>query len=107
MGANGVPDGAGDAIQYPSISIVKDFGGEQQENVFARGAGSSFTLAVTNTGNLILSCELIENTVDTRLHVTNVSGTKGASAANDVTAQMVAWLILNLSPADSVTITLN
>jgi len=75
--------------------------------VIARGAGSSFTLAVTNKGNLILSYELIENTVDTRLHVTTVSVTKGASAGTDVAAQMVAWLILTLSPVDSVTITLN
>ena len=89
MGANGVPDEAEDSIQDPSISIVKDFGGEQQENVIAREAGSSFTLVVTNTGNLTLSNELIENTVDTRLQVTTVSGTKGAGAGTDVAAQMV------------------
>ena len=78
MDENDVPGEAGDAIRGPSISIVKDFGAEQQENVITGRAGSSFTLVVTNTDHVTHIDELIENTVDACLRVTNVSGTKGA-----------------------------
>ena len=57
-------------VQDPSISIKKDFAGDEQETVTAGGDPSSFTLVVTNTGNVTLGV-LIEDDVDDRLTVSN------------------------------------
>ena len=93
-----------DVPQFPEISIVKTFA---DDSVIAGGAGSSFTLVVTNEGNVTLSDALIEDTVDSRLTVTGVSGTLGADADSDVNAQTVEWLISTLGVGQSATITVN
>ncbi|MDM9632409.1 DUF7507 domain-containing protein, partial [Robiginitalea aurantiaca] len=91
-----------DLPQNPLISIVKTFA---EDEVVAGGTGSSFTLVVTNDGNVTLSNALILDIVDDRLTVTNVSGTAGADADSDSDDQTVEWLITSLAPGDSETIT--
>ncbi len=88
----------------PSVSITKTFA---DDSVIAGGAGSSFTLEVTNDGNVDLTGVSISDTVDDRLTVTGVSGTAGADNDSDGDAQTVEWLIANLGSGESVTITVN
>ncbi len=93
-----------DADQDPVISIVKNFA---VDAVTAGGAGSSFTLLVTNEGNVTLYDAMIEDMVDARLTVTGVSGTTGVDDDSDGDAQTIEWLINTLSPGDSETVTVN
>ena len=91
-----------DLPQNPDISIVKIF---LDDEVIAGGAGSSFTLVVTNVGNVTLSDALIEDTVDPRLTVTDVSGPVGEDENADGNVQTIDWIISSLAPGDSKTIT--
>ncbi len=88
----------------PSVDIVKTF---TDDSVIAGGAGSSFTLVVTNDGNVDLDDVSVFDDVDDRLTVTGVSGTAGADADSDIDAQTVEWLISSLGAGDSVTITVD
>lgn len=91
--------------QNPSIQIVKNF---DPSTVTAGDAnGGSFTLVVTNDGNVTLSDALIEDTIDARLQVTHVSGTVGANTDSDSNAQTAEWWISSLAPGQSETITVN
>ncbi|PTN04627.1 putative repeat protein (TIGR01451 family)/predicted secreted protein (Por secretion system target) [Mangrovibacterium marinum] len=89
-------------ILVASIDIVKTFAAD---NVIAGGAGSSFTLVVTNDGSAPLSNVAIYDDVDDRLTVTSISGTAGTDADTDGDAQTVEWLIPLLAPGASETIT--
>ncbi|WP_320167938.1 hypothetical protein [Mangrovibacterium marinum] len=89
-------------ILVASIDIVKTFAAD---NVIAGGAGSSFTLHVTNDGSAPLSNVAIYDDVDDRLTVTSISGTAGTDADTDGDAQTVEWLIPLLAPGASETIT--
>jgi len=88
----------------PSVNITKTFA---DDSVIAGGAGSSFTLVVTNDGNVALSDVAVFDDVDVRLTVTGVSGTAGADIDSDSNVQTVEWLISSLAVGQSVTITLN
>ncbi len=88
----------------PSIDLIKTFA---HDSVIAGGLGSSFTLVITNTGNVTLSDALIEDTVDARLEVTNVFATAGADADTDGNAQTIEWLVSLLAPNQTETITVN
>jgi len=97
------PDGTTTPIpQEPEISIIKTFA---EDSVIAGGAGSSFALVVVNEGNVTLTDALIEDTVDSSLVVTGVSGTAGADADSDGDAQTVEWLVSTLAPGASATVT--
>ncbi|MBJ7879229.1 DUF7507 domain-containing protein, partial [Gelidibacter salicanalis] len=91
-------------VQNPAISIVKTFA---DDTVTAGGNSSFFTLVVTNEGNVTLSDALIEDAVDARLTVINVTGTAGANNDSDANAQTVEWLITSLAPNASETITVS
>ncbi|WP_420643505.1 DUF7507 domain-containing protein [Candidatus Leptofilum sp.] len=86
----------------PSVDIVKTFA---EDSVIAGGAGSSFTLVVTNDGNVALDNVSVFDDVDDRLTVTAVSATAGADNDSDSDDQTVEWLIANLGVGESVTIT--
>ncbi|MDB4442262.1 DUF11 domain-containing protein [bacterium] len=88
----------------PSIIIVKKYA---QDSVIAGGPGGSFTLVVTNDGDVPLSNVSIYDPVDIRLTVTGVSGTLGADDDSDGDAQTVEWLITVLDAGQSETITVN
>jgi uncharacterized repeat protein (TIGR01451 family) len=91
--------------QHPSIRIVKAF---DPGTVTAGDAtGGSFTLAVFNDGNVTLSNALIEDSIDTRLQVTQVSGTVGVNTDSDGNAQTVEWLLTSLAPGQSAVVTVN
>ncbi len=91
-------------ILVASVDIVKTF---DDDSVIAGGAGSSFTLTVTNDGTAPLSNVLIADTVDDRLTVTSVTGTAGADNDSDGNDQTVEWLIASLAPNASATITVD
>ena len=63
-----------DLEQEPEIAIDKTFA---EDSVIAGGAGSSFTLVVTNIGNQTLSGVLIDDVVDSRLTVNRSLGDGG------------------------------
>ncbi|MBT8438922.1 MAG: DUF11 domain-containing protein, partial [Gammaproteobacteria bacterium] len=90
--------------QNPDISILKEFATAE---VTAGGDGSSFTLVVTNEGNVTLSDAQILDIVDDRLTVTGVSGTVGVDTDTDGNNQTVEWTIATLAPGDSATITVD
>ncbi|WP_372652842.1 Ig-like domain-containing protein, partial [Draconibacterium sp.] len=89
-------------IAIASVSIAKTF---IDDAVIAGGAGSSFTLIVTNDGSAPLSNVAINDVVDNRLTVTGVSGTAGSD--NGSVGQTVEWLITSLEAGASATITVN
>jgi uncharacterized repeat protein (TIGR01451 family) len=64
----------------PSVDVEKDFAGDEQEAVIAGGDPSSFTLVVTNNGNVVLSDVSVIDTVDTLLGVTLVTVTTASAA---------------------------
>ena len=105
---NEAPLNAEDPSSYlgatPSVDIVKTFA---DDSVIAGGAGSSFTLVVTNNGNVDLDNVSVFDDVDDRLTVTGVSATAGVDDDSDTDAQTVEWLIANLGVGESVTITVD
>ena len=88
----------------PLVDIAKAFA---DDSVIAGGSGSSFTLVVTNDGNVDLANVSVNDVVDGRLEVTGVSATAGVDADSDADAQTVEWLIPSLAVGDSVTITVD
>ena len=91
--------------QHPSLGMVKDF---DPNTVTAGDAnGGSFTLKVSNTGNVTLYDALVADAIDTRLQVVSVSGTAGANADSDGDAQTLEWLLSSLAPGQSETITIH
>jgi uncharacterized repeat protein (TIGR01451 family) len=88
----------------PSVDIMKTFA---DDSVIAGGDPGSFTLVVTNDGNVTLYNVLVADPVDPRLEVTGVSGTEGADADSDGDAQTVEWLIPSLGVDESATITID
>jgi uncharacterized repeat protein (TIGR01451 family) len=85
----------------PSIQIVKTF---TDDHVIAGGDASSFTLVVTNNGNVALSNVSVADTVDPRLQVTGVTTTKGTCATP---SQNISCAISSLAVNESATITVN
>ena len=90
--------------QNPEVTLVKDFAGDDPEQVVAGSAGSSFTLIVTNTGDVPLIDVLVEDIVDSRLTVIGLSSTDGADADTDADPQTVEWLVGSLGVDESATI---
>ncbi|MDH3647762.1 MAG: hypothetical protein OER80_13420, partial [Gammaproteobacteria bacterium] len=90
--------------QNPSIQIVKDFAGDEQETVIAGGAGSSFTLVVTNDGNVTINNAVVTDTVATNLAVSSIDCDGGTGSA---TGQDVSCTFGTLNVGDSKTITVN
>ena len=89
--------------QNPDIMIVKMFA---DDFVIAGGAGSSFTLVVTNEGNVTLSSLAVTDTVDSRLGVTDVSVTTGGTCGDtDSNVQTIECSLSDLAPGESATIT--
>lgn len=88
----------------PSVSISKTFADDE---VVAGGAASSFSLVVTNDGNVDISGLVLFDDVDQRLNVAGVAGTAGLDADDDADVQTVQWLVPTLAVGDSLTVTVD
>jgi uncharacterized repeat protein (TIGR01451 family)/LPXTG-motif cell wall-anchored protein len=91
----------------PSLDIVKTFA---DDTVTAGGGASSFTLVVTNDGNVALSDVAVNDTVDARLNVTGVAVTTASVAGGetcDAPSQNVLCTIPKLAAGEPVTITVD
>ena len=85
----------------PSVDIAKTF---DDDSVIAGGDPSSFTLVVTNDGNVDLDDVSVFDDVNDRLTVTNVSSTADCSASS---GQTVDCTIASLVVGESVEITVD
>ena len=98
-------------VQNPLIDIVKTFAQDTmiagELDVNGDPVVGSFTLVVTNAGNVTLSNAIIEDTVDSRLTVIGVSGSLGSDVDSDTDPQTIKWLISSLAPDQTETITVN
>ena len=93
--------------QNPAIAIEKIF---TDNFVIAGGAGSSFTLLVTNTGNVTLSPAVVTDLVPDSLTVTGVAVTIPTLTGGetcDPPSQSVSCTIPTLAVNESATITVN
>ena len=83
--------------------------GDEQETVIAGGAASSFTLVVTNDGNVVLINVTVEDTVNAFLDVTGVAVTPSGAGEEscDAPSQVVSCTIPVLAVGESVTITVD
>ncbi|MDH3302638.1 MAG: hypothetical protein OES24_19235, partial [Acidimicrobiia bacterium] len=104
-GGNTFTDSQTDDANYfgadPSVNIVKLFA---DDSVIAGGAGSSFTLVVTNDGNVDLDGVSITDSVDGRLLVGDVSsGDADCSASSGQNVSCVADLTVGESATITVT----
>ncbi len=90
----------------PSVEIVKTFA---DETVISGGAASSFTLVVTNSGNVALTNVLVDDSVDADLDITEVTvttaSTFGSEDCSASVGQNVSCTIPELAVGESVTIT--
>ena len=96
-----------DLPQSPEIVISKTFAAD---SVIAGGTGSSFTLLVTNTGNVTLEPAVVTDSVDSRLTVTGVGVTTPTAAGGetcDPPSQSVSCTIPTLAVNESATITVS
>jgi uncharacterized repeat protein (TIGR01451 family) len=87
----------------PSVGIVKVF----TDDEVTAGAGSSFTIVVTNDGNVDLSDLSVTDSVTDELGVSGITASAGADADSDGNAQTIEWLIADLAVDESVTITVD
>ena len=85
--------------QTPSVDIVKTFAAD---SILAGGAGSSFTLVVTNDGNITLNSVVVTDTVNPDLTVTNIDCAGGTDSSS---GQGVECTFATLNVGDTKTIT--